>query len=138
LSYKNNKIKEIKQWLPLLLSFVFYLYVLDIYNKNKSEEYTYPYDKSCVVRECQNSKNRLVWPYNSEWYLHSFILSIILFLFFVDAKLNSRIFLLSTFIITFILTIVYQKPETVGSVWCFSAAILAPIIVLVNYFLIKD
>ena len=48
----------------------------------------------------------------------------------------SRIFIGGLFTLTFVLSgIVY--PSSVGSVWCFVSAVLAPLIVLLNYLILQ-
>jgi hypothetical protein len=45
----------------------------------------------------------------------------------------SCFFIISTFFFSFIFL-----RNVIGSIWCFSAAILAPVLVLFNYFIIKN
>jgi len=116
--------------LPLLIGIIFFLFVILYYYQNNIKV-TYPYDKNC-----QNNNNRLEWPYPHEWYVYSFILSLIFCIIYVN-PLSSKIFLSSIFTITFLITILFFDSKKVGSVWCFFEAILSPILVIINYFLIN-
>lgn len=123
-----------KDWRPLIIGLLFYLYIMIIYYRDKSVNLTYP---SCNnTRNCNEDKGRLVWPYPHSWYIISFIISIILCFMYIK-PLKSKLFLISIFILTFIFTVIY-KPKNIGSVWCFLTVILAPFIVFINYLLIKD
>jgi hypothetical protein len=51
--------------------------------------------------------------------------------------LKSKIYILSLFSISFLLSYILF-PKNVGSFWCFVAAILAPILVIGNYYIIKE
>ena len=133
---KKQKL-EIKDFIPLIVGILFFIFIFIIYYlPNNYEHLTYPLDKSCVdVDKCQNPNNRLKWPWPHDWYIYSYIISLIL-LFIYIRPLNSMIWLGAMFTITFIYMLVFNK-KVVGSLWCFSTAILAPILVIVNYFLIK-
>lgn len=133
---KKQKL-EIKDFIPLIIGILFFIFIFIIYYlPNNYENLTYPLDKSCVdIDKCQNPNNRLKWPWPHDWYIYSYIISLIL-LFIYIRPLNSMIWLGSMFTITFIYMLVFNK-KVVGSLWCFSTAILAPILVIVNYFLIK-
>lgn len=122
--------------LPLLIGIIFFLFVILYYYQNNIKV-TYPYDRSCNDKNCQNNNNRLEWPYPHEWYLYSFILSLVFCIIYVN-PLSSKLFLSSIFTITLLLTILFYDSKKVGSVWCFSAAILSPILVIINYFLINN
>ena len=133
---KKQKL-EIKDFIPLIVAILFFIFIFIIYYlPNNYEHLTYPLDKSCVdVDKCQNPNNRLKWPWPHDWYIYSYIISLIL-LFIYIRPLNSMIWLGAMFTITFIYMLVFNK-KVVGSLWCFSTAILAPILVIINYFLIK-
>ena len=51
--------------------------------------------------------------------------------------MHSKIWIASVFTLTLIATGIFN-PKVIGSVWCFSTAIAAPILVIVNYLLIKN
>lgn len=65
-----------------------------------------------------------------------FIISLIIGFIFIK-PLNSKIFILLFFSLTFIF-VVMTKPKTAGTLWCFSAAILAPVLAIGNYYIIKN
>jgi len=120
--------------LPLICSLFFYTIILYIYSIYPHPNKTYPFIM-CSDRSCQNDKNRLQWPFPTTWYLYSFILSIILISIYVKS-LVSKLFLLFFFIITY-LFFLFKNPNTMSSMWCFYSAILAPFIVIGNYFLTR-
>lgn len=124
-------------FIPLLIGFIFYLaIVLGPYRSEKYSDITQPTDPSCMDKSCQNNGNRLKWPFPHSWYLYGFILCIIFAAIFIK-PLGSKIFLGSIFVVSLLLTcLVY--PHNIGSVWCFGAAILAPVMVIGNYLIIKN
>jgi hypothetical protein len=120
----------------LVVGILFFFVILYIYAKDKEEKKeTYPLEK-CSDRKCQNSKNRLQWPFKHDWYFYSFLISFILLFFYIN-PIKSKIFLTLIYGITFLLTFLFFDSKNIGSVWCFSAAILSPIIVIVNYLILK-
>jgi hypothetical protein len=123
--------------LPLLISILFFLFITLYYYQNNQnyQNLTYPHDLSCNDKNCQNNNNRLQWPYPHEWYFYSFIISLIFCMIYIN-PLSSKLFLSSLFSITFIISLFYDSKK-VGSIWCFSTAILSPIIVIINYYLIN-
>jgi hypothetical protein len=122
--------------LPLIAGLSFFIFViLFYYASNNYPSTTFPANKSCYDKSCQNAENRLKWPYPHRWYIFSFILSLVILYLYIE-PLNSKIFLSSVFIISFV-TSMYIYPTTVGSVWCNATAIIAPILVAVNYFLVN-
>ena len=133
---KKEKL-ELKDFVPLIVGILFFIFILVYYYlPNDYEHLTYPLDKSCVdVDRCQNPNNRLKWPWPHGWYIYGYIISLI-FMFFYIRPVNSMIWLFAMFTSTFVYMIVFNT-KVVGSLWCFSTAILAPILVIVNYFLIK-
>lgn len=128
--YKKNKTLVFKDFIPLIIGIIFFLIIsLFVYSKKDDKE-TYPVDKNCMKRECQNNNNRLKWRYPQTWYMLGFLISLIFFYIYIPS-VKSKIWLMSCFIMTFLLSI-FIVPQSPGSIWCFSSAILAPIIVLVN------
>lgn len=123
-------------FLPMLIGVIFYLVI--IFGPYQSEKYsslTYPADQSCMDRSCQNNGNRLRWPYPHSWYLYAFLLCIMFAIIFIK-PLGSKIFIGSMFVVSLIVSwLIY--PRSVGSVWCFGAAVLAPVMVLGNYLIIR-
>jgi hypothetical protein len=129
----KNKQYSLKDILPLLIGILFFLFIVFYYyQKNNYSNLTYPADKSC---SCQNNNNRLLWPYPHHWYMYSYIISLVLLFIYIE-PMKSKIFIGIMFSLTFMISFFYNK-KTVGSVWCFSAAILSPFIVIVNYYLTR-
>ena len=131
----GNKIK-VKDFLPLIVGIVFYLYIILFVYSPQDPDTTYPVNKSCMDKSCQNNENRLKWPFPHAWYAYSFVISLI-FLVICVSSLRSKIFLGVFFSITFILAITIY-PKSVGSVWCFSTAILTPLAVFGNYYFMNS
>lgn len=120
--------------LPLLIGIVFYvIIVLWPYRTEKYEDVTYPADK-CNTGECGSLGNRLRWPYPHAWYAFSFLISLCIMIIYVKPN-SSKVFLGMMFSISFIVALLWY-PKSVGSVWCFMAAILSVILVIGNYLLI--
>ena len=138
LLYMYNKHKKLKKedFIPLVVALLFFMYISLFVYSNKDPNTTYPYNQKCIKRECQNSLNRLKWEFPQSWYLVGFIISLIIFYLYIP-NLSSKIFLTSVFTITLIFSLI-NFPVTNGSLWCFSAAILAPFIVIVNNKLINN
>ena len=132
--YKKGKI-TIKDCIPLLVGFLFYLYIVLFWYNIQNNPITEPANSSCKDRSCQNNDNRLVWPYRQEWYIISFVISIIMSFIYVK-PFKSALFINSVFLITFTLSFYISKKGS-SSVWCFSAAILAPLLVFANGLLIS-
>jgi len=126
---------SLKTILPLLIGVIFFLFIVIYYYQKDNINITYQADKSCVDKSCQNNGNRLQWPYPHDWYIYSFIISLVLCFLYIN-PLYSKLFLMFCFSLTFILSFFYNK-KAMGSVWCFSAAILSPFMVIVNYYLIN-
>ena len=131
---------QIKDFIPLGVSILFFIFVVVFYYlPGNYPDRTFPLDPGCVdkSKKCQNPNNRLDWKWPHSWYLYGFIIPL-LFLTLYVKPVDTKIWLSFIFIITLIISVFLQPPTTAGSIWCFSAAVLAPIIVLVNYFIIKD
>jgi hypothetical protein len=128
--YQKNGNLTFKDFIPLIIGILFFSFISLFVYSDKDDKETYPVDKSCMKRECQNNNNRLRWRYPHTWYVLSFMISLIFCYIYIPTK-KSKIFLMSLFTITFLLTIIII-PQSTGSIWCFSAAILAPLIVLIN------
>lgn len=135
----SKKSFNISYLIPLIISILFFMFIVIFYYlPNKYPDITLPLDKSCTdtTNKCQNPNNRLNWEWPYSWYIYGFIISLI-FIFIYIKPLNSKIWLSLVFISTLIYMLIFNR-TVVGSLWCFSAAILAPLIVLVNYFIIKN
>jgi len=124
--------------IPLITGMIFFLYVCILYAYQDTSTYTFPYE-SCHTRECQNSKNRLVWTFPLLWYAIMTIMTLSFYFFYVrNDSIISRLFVILFFIATYLITrYLYPVQITVSSLWCFICAIAAPIVVLVNYFIIS-
>jgi hypothetical protein len=135
--FMQKKAIKPEHFVPLLIGLVFYFAIIfGPYRTEKYADVTYPADRSCVDKSCQNSGNRLQWPYPHNWYIFGFALCLV-FLFMFVKPIGSKIFLSAIFILTLILAVVVY-PHSTGSVWCFSAAILAPVMVIGNYLIIRN
>lgn len=122
-------------FIPIIIGILFFItIVIFVYSPNNYSNSTYPLNKKCT-KDCQNPENRLKWPYPHDWYIYSYILSIII-LFIWIKPVKTKYLLLFIFTFTFILSFLIY-PRTVGSIWCLSASLIAPLIVLINYYLIK-
>jgi hypothetical protein len=122
--------------IPVILGLLFYIIiVVFVYIPTKSSSTTFPRNKICD-KLCQNPENRLLCPFPNSWYFFSFILSIIIMFIWIK-PFRSKILCFIIFSINFI---IFYKiyPQTVSSVWCFAAAIISPLIVILNYYLIKN
>jgi hypothetical protein len=120
-------------YIPLIIAILFYIMILFIYKFNHYKTTTYPANKSCHDKSCQ--ENRLKWPFPHDWYIYSFVISLLFLILYIE-PLASKVFLGVFFVFTFFASL-FIYPYSIGSVWCFSTAILAPFLVIVNYFLIK-
>jgi hypothetical protein len=137
-------------FIPIVVGTLFYLgIVVFVYLPNKYPDMTFPLSKTCNKCEnpnsnvtkkpcnnCQNPENRLIWPYPHMWYGLSFVISLFILFFWIKPE-NSQKTMLIFFSLSFLMAILIY-PRTVGSVWCWSTSFIAPVIVLVNYYLIKD
>lgn len=125
-----------RNYVPLILGLLFFAGICVLYQVVPSDPQTFPADRSCLhTRQCQNNQNRLKWPFPHEWYIASFILSLYFLFFWYDGPVASKMFLGVVFSALFIGSGIFA-PKSVGSVWCFSTAIMAPMLVLVNYVLV--
>jgi len=127
-----------RDWVPLLLGVLFFAGICVLYQvTGPSNPQTFPADKTCLhERKCQNNLNRLQWPFPHEWYIASFLLSLYFLFFWYDGTMASKLFLGIVFSGLFLGSGILA-PKSVGSVWCFSTAVMAPILVLVNYALVR-
>jgi len=132
LLYMYNKHKKLQKedFIPLIIGFLFFLFISLFIYSNKDPKTTYPYNKKCIKRDCQNSFNRLNWEFPQWWYIIGFIISLVLFYLYIPS-LSSTIFLSFVFTFTLLLSLI-KFPFTSGSLWCFLAAIVSPIIVVIN------
>jgi len=126
-----------KDFIPLFVGILFYIYVMRFYStkssiktyiKSGEENLSFPANKSCMTRECQNNENRLQWPFHDEWYILQMILIFIVFFIYLPNK--TSLLLSCFFIITFIISKMMYK-WSASSIWCFLSAVLAPILVII-------
>lgn len=125
----------LKDYIPLLIGVLFFIVVLFIYKYSSYPDITRQ-RKPCGDRSCQNSDNRLVWPYPQRWYVFGFLITCIIFFIYVK-PVATKVFLSCVFGLTFVASLIFFK-NTVSTIWCFSAAILAPMIAVFGWLLIRD
>ena len=135
----SKKKLKITDFIPLIIGILFFLYVLFFFYLPKQyPDMTFPLDPTCKdnTNRCQNPDNRLKWTWPHGWYMFGYVISLIILIVYIK-PIHSKIWISSVFILTLIASGIFN-PKVIGSVWCFSAAIAAPILVIVNYFLIKN
>jgi hypothetical protein len=133
-AYSRNKRLTLVDYIPLIIGVVFFLMVLIIYETTKSKNTSYPANRD---KNCRNNNNRLIWPYPTRWYMASFILSIILISIYMK-PLYSKLFVIGIlFLLLIISFVVYPKSGAISSFWCFISAVLAPLIVIANYLILR-
>ena len=122
-------VPELKDYIPLVIGILFYLWVVLCVYKKGDPDTTLPAD-GCTddTERCQNSENRLVWKYPHHWYLYGFIISLI-FLYMYGTP-GTQMYLFAFFIGTFLGSSYFFTGFTVGSMWCFASAVLSPLAVL--------
>ena len=113
LEYKFNMINLI----PLIISILFFISIGILYKSHKIDKYTY---------EDPETK-RFKWTFPHKWYMYSFILSVILLIIYIK-PIQTKIFVLCIYGITLLWYMIFY-PTVLGSLWCLSAAILAPLVV---------
>jgi hypothetical protein len=136
ISKKSLKIIDI---IPFGIGILFFVFIVIFYYlPQKYSDITLPLDPECIDQtdRCQNPNNRLLWKYPHKWYIYGYIISFIIIVIYIK-PIKSKLWLTSLFTITLIFTIIFN-PKVIGSMWCFSAAILAPLLVIVNYYIIKN
>ena len=125
---------------PLLIGLLFYLCVVLYFYREDMPDHTYPLDKNCVVRECQNNNNRLQWPYRPEkWYMYGTFL-IFLFIYLYAPTTSQKVIYIGSLSLTYMLSYLFylKNTKSLSSIWCFLSAIAAPIIVLLAFMLGKE
>lgn len=133
ISKRKLKLTDI---IPLIVGIIFFICIsLFVYLPKNYPSVTYPYSTSCK-KECNNPENRLKWPYPHSWYIFSYIISIIIMFIWIKPQSSRFIFLLLFSLSFLIAAVIY--PNTVGSVWCWSTSFIAPAIVLINYYFIRN
>lgn len=124
-------------FIPLIVGVVFYGCVMLRYRYAKPHpKLTFPKGGEGGADRCQNPGNRLVWPFPHRWYLISYAISVVLFIMYVK-PFQSKATMITFFSATLLAAgLIY--PTSIGSVWCWSTSFVAPIIVLLNYFIIRN
>lgn len=126
---------SVKDFVPIVVGALFFVgIVVFVYLPAKFPDMTFPLKQTCS--KCQNPESRLKWPFPHGWYVLSYIISVILMFIWVKPQGSKFVFLLFFSLSFLIATLVY--PRTVGSVWCWSTSFIAPAIVLVNYYIIRN
>jgi uncharacterized membrane protein len=127
---------KLTDFIPVIVGTGFFLFIVFYYYMGKKySDVTFPLKKNCN-KDCNDADNRLKWPYPHTWYGFSYAISIILLIIWIKPK-KSKIIGLVFFSLTLLLT-VFIYPKTTGSVWCWSTSALAPILVFVNYYMIRN
>ena len=139
LIFVSKQSLKFTDFIPLASGLIFFLIILLFYYlPKKYPTMTFPLDSNCKDKSsrCQNSNNRLLWEWPHSWYIFSYLISFIILIVYIK-PINSKIWISSVFTLTFICTYIFN-PKVIGSAWCFITAIIAPILVIVNYYLIKN
>jgi hypothetical protein len=131
----KRKLKPVDA-IPLLVGALFYIIVLlGFYAKDNSDQ-TFPVNKNCGDG-CQGPGNRLSWPFPHRWYSVSLGVSIIIALIWLRPACTKAV-LTAMFVMIFLGSILATTPTGMGSLFCWATAILAPVLVLTNYFMIRN
>lgn len=127
---QNKTLEELEYFdiLPIIIGIIFY-FIIIFTQYNYDKDISMPIDSSC--KNCQKFANRLVWGFNTSWYKYSFYISLLLGLLYIKS-LKSKVFILLIYIITFIISTILFPKVNASSFWCFSAALIAPIVVYIN------
>lgn len=121
-----------KDVIPLIIGILVYLIVLLIYSKHNHSDVTfYKCGDNCV-----KYSGKLVWPYPYNWYSFTYAIFIILFMIYVR-PLQSKVFIISIFTLTYIVSKMLNYNNAIGSFWCWTTSAFTPIIVIINTMLIK-
>ena len=132
---------SIFSFIPLLVGMVFFLSICVYYTlpssiKDPNEpDVSFPAQRGCMKRECQNNDNRLQWPFHDKYYLVEAILIFVILYVFLPQK--SAILLITFFVLTLIVSRVLYR-FSASSMWCFLSAVLAPILVVMNYYVLRQ
>lgn len=131
----SKETPKMVDYAPLLFGcLMFIIVVCYIYPNSNGDNMTFPYGKTCT-NNCNNSENRLYWTFPHSWYIVTFISIVVICLLWVKPRM-SRILLILFFTMSFVASLLVY-PQTMSSIWCWSASFIAPVIVIMNYFLIN-
>ena len=131
-AYRASR-KNLFYWIPLTLGVLFYIGVMIIYAREKdsnnglTKACKYPEEKD----NCTKHSARLEWPYPHHWYTVSCVISFVIMMIYVRPLSRASV-IVAFFVFTFVGTALLGKNQVLGSYWCWSTAILAPIILLVT------
>jgi hypothetical protein len=126
------------KYIPLLLGILFYAGVVWFYYDDSSikdwvkpseRDVSFPANRACMKRECQNNENRLQWPFDDQWYILQTFLMYLVFFIYLPSKQSLILF---TFFTTTFVTSKMMYTWSTSSIWCFLSAILAPLLVYAN------
>jgi hypothetical protein len=124
-------------FIPLIVGVIFFTFIcIKYYAPNNYDGVTYPVKTCSDENKCKDGDNRLKWPYPFEWYTYSYIISLLIIVFFIKPTKNIYCFFF-IFTLTLIMTYIIY-PKTVGTVWCWSTSFIAPVIVLISWYLIRN
>jgi hypothetical protein len=132
-----------KNTVPLLAGIVFFVAVCVYYTFPSSiksgvdeneQDVSFPAQRGCMKRECQNNDNRLQWPFKDNYYLQSFVIVIIFYMFL---PIKSFVLLTSFYTLTFVVSKI-MFVWSASTMWCFLSAVLAPIVVVMNYYVMRQ
>jgi hypothetical protein len=132
--YISKQKLTMNTFIPLIIGIIFFICISIYYKFKNSPSLTFP-RKPCGDKSCQSITNRLVWPWPSQWYYILFIIMIIISYIYLKPLKSKLILAIIYSIMILLFIIIYTKAH--GTIWCIFAAILAPLIVLINYFIIK-
>lgn len=107
---------------PFLVGIGFFLCVCVLYWFKPGAKTTLP-----------GPKGRLEWKFPMWWYTIPYILFIVFMLMFLPTR-ESKIFIISVYTL---LLFIAMSTRATESMWCFLSAVAAPIVVFVNYWLMK-
>ena len=108
---------------PLLLGFLIMILGMIIMPKMK-----------CSKPDCKSGKGYMIWGFNSGFYPYVFALAVLMLLVYVR-PLSYAAMAISFYLIAFALSITAVPRDAIGSAWCLLAAIWAPLIAFLSYFI---
>ena len=131
-----NEISDVKYWIPLMIGLVFYTIVVFVYYLSGKKNQL---SKACTQKKSCGLGARLTWGYPATWYTFGFIISLIIMCFYFKPLNPSAIIGGTFFLVTYIGTyLISRRNDTFGSLWCWSTAVLAPLLVFLNWYFTKD
>ena len=114
----------------ILVGLLFYIFVLLGYELQDEP------DSARVTTTCADTcapwQAKLQWPFWHTWYALSYAVSIALMLYYVSPTMPTALIMVLFYSLTWLTTFWLGKTEAQGSFWCWSTAILAPVVVFLN------